>query len=364
MDGKIEDRYTCRILRTVAEGGMGAVYEAVQEGAYGFEKRVAIKTLLPSLSGKREFLRMLIAEGKLVANLVHENIVQIYNLAESELGCHIVMEYVHGISLSDFIHYHGALKVALPEKLAVFIAARIARGLAYAHSRCDRGGNPLGIVHRDICPRNILITAEGLPKIADFGIAKAVGSVFPGGPRSVMGKLHYMSPEQARGDPVDFRSDIYSLGLVLFELMSLRHARHAGGDRTQLLQLATHGGVDWDRFPDDVTPDIRRILTRMLAADPADRYGDTDILGYELDYHLHHEGLGPTAATLGEYLRVHFPYLSATPEALPDDGEHTRILVSTVFSSLGPTGIEEMTGLSPTREVTREAGTSRSPIAP
>jgi serine/threonine protein kinase len=209
-------------ISKIAEGGMGAVYKAQQKGTAGFEKTVAIKTLLECYSQNKNFVDRFVSEAKLVADLVHENIVQIYQLDHYKGTYFFVLEFVNGISLHDFLNFLNKTQVQLPQKLAVFIASRIARGLAYAHSRCDASGVPLSIVHCDVCPRNIMITTEGLPKLADFGIAKAQTI---GNQESMDGKLPYMSPEQANKQNMDFRSDIYSLGMVLFFMLSGKSAR-------------------------------------------------------------------------------------------------------------------------------------------
>lgn len=303
----ITDTYTFKIVRQIAKGGMGTVYEALQQGANGFEKRVAIKTLLPRLSTSSRFVDMFIDEAKLVADLVHENIVQIYQLGESEFGYYIVMEYVHGLSLADFIHFHSAAGIGLPRELAVFITSRIARGLAYAHSRSTLDGEPMHIVHRDVCPNNILITTEGLPKLGDFGVAKAVNNVFSPNDRSLIGKMMYMSPEQASRESADHRADIYSLGMVMFELLAFKCAR--GRWEEDPLPAARDGSVDWDALPGDLDPDLRAILDRMIAPDRDARYADTSQLAYDLEYFIYHKGYGPTVVTLEKYLSKNFPYL-------------------------------------------------------
>ncbi|MBU1432030.1 protein kinase, partial [Myxococcota bacterium] len=153
---EINEKSAYRIVRKIAQGGMGTVCEAIHCGANGFEKRVAIKQLLPKLSDDQVFVSLFVTEAKLVANLVHENIIQIYQLNRYQGGYYIVMEYVHGLSLAEFIQRHKDKH--LGEELAVFIVSRIARGLAHAHSRRNAQGESLKIVHRDVCPNNTLIT--------------------------------------------------------------------------------------------------------------------------------------------------------------------------------------------------------------
>jgi len=253
-------------------------------------------------------VELFLDEARLVADLVHENIVQIYQLARQDNEFFMVLEYVHGMSLRDFIRMHRILERQPPGELAVFIVSRIARGLAYAHSRVAPDGHPLNIVHRDVCPNNILITTEGLPKLTDFGVARAAPSACAERIRGLVGKLRYISPEQAACRKVDFRSDIYSLGLVLFELLTL-HKAIPGTTRDEVLAAAREGRVAWDLLPEDLSEDLLRILRRMLAPVPDERYDSTDRLGYELEYHIYHKGYGPTVVTLENYLRELAPGL-------------------------------------------------------
>ena len=304
----IENQCSLRVVRRIASGGMGTVSEAIQLGAGGFEKRVAIKEILRSSVHKPGFEEMFVDEAKLVANLVHENIVQIYQLNRCETGLYIVMELVHGLALSDFIQQHkldGAVTHTIPTELAVFIVSRIARGLAYAHSRCDVDGTALNIVHRDVCPRNILITTEGLPKLGDFGIANA--SNMESGDGGFVGKLSYVSPEQASARPIDFRSDIFSLGAVLFELLTLVSCRLKWDD--ELFKAASEGWIDWDLLPEDLDRRLLRILETMLAVDIDKRYRSTDELAHDLEYFIYSSGYGPTVVTLEKYMRQVAPWL-------------------------------------------------------
>lgn len=294
-----------RIVRKIADGGMGSVYEAIQDGANGFQKVVALKFLLPQMSDPR-YVQMFIQEAKLVANLVHENIVQIYQLGRSEEGYYIVMEFVNGLSLQEFMRVHTHANRYIPTELTVFIGARIARGLAYAHSRNDAYQLPLRIVHRDVCPNNVLITTEGLPKLTDFGIA--VGSFYLETPNLLMGKLTYMSPEQAHRQPLDFRADLFSLGAVIFEMLS-NHAIRRSGSEGELIVAAREGTVAWDLLPPTVPPAVRLMLEKCLARDPNDRYASADELAHDLEYFIYKDGYGPTIQTLEAYLRKQCPFL-------------------------------------------------------
>ncbi|OGV35033.1 MAG: hypothetical protein A2020_10905 [Lentisphaerae bacterium GWF2_45_14] len=305
---KIKDSVEFEIVECIAEGGMGAVYKAYQKGVDGFVKTVAVKTLLAPLSSEKRFVDMFRAEALLVANLVHENIVQIYQLGKYEGNYYFVIEYVDGITLHEFIDFHIKLKIKIPLNLAVFIASRIARGLAYAHSRTARDETPLNIVHCDVCPSNVLITTEGLPKLTDFGIAKAATMVSDG---TVSGKLPFMSPEQASGKALDFRSDIYSLGIVLFYLISGEHTRDVSNDFAKLLEQAKSNYINWGKFPDEFKNDrpLMNIIEKCLAPEADQRYCSTAELARELEYYIYKDGYGPTIVTLAKYMRENMAYV-------------------------------------------------------
>jgi eukaryotic-like serine/threonine-protein kinase len=310
------------VVRKIAEGGMGAVYKAQQKGTAGFEKTVAIKTLLGRYSKNRKFIDKFVFEAKLVANLVHENIVQIYQLDRHKGEYFFVLEFVNGVSLFTFVDFLARTKVQIPENLAVFIASRIARGLAYAHSRCDASGKALSIVHCDVCPHNIMITTEGLPKLTDFGIARATTME---GKKSVDGKLPFVSPEQINGGEVDFRSDIYSLGMVLFYMLSGKNARRINVSGQDIIQQAKSNTIHWEFMPDHIDKELLKIIAKMLETNPEDRYQDTSELSRVLEYHIYKDGYGPTIVTLSDYMREQMPILFDTSAGYSEDGEFTEI---------------------------------------
>src|SRR6187549_3124447 len=198
---------------------MGIIYEAEQDGARGFIKRVAIKVIRQNYASQKQFIDNFIGEAKLVADLIHTNIVQTYHLGETRGIYFIAMELIRGVNLEQFAQQLQDKRKVLPRELAVFIVSRVARGLAYAHSKTDRNGKPLGIVHRDVSFKNIMIAFEGDVKLTDFGIAKAKGFLTDQEGEIVAGKADYMSPEQANFQITDKRSDLFSAGVVLAHLL-------------------------------------------------------------------------------------------------------------------------------------------------
>src|SRR5438132_10088497 len=198
---------------------MGIVYEAEQHGAREFVKRIAIKVIRQNYADQKQFIDNFIGEAKLVADLIHTNIVQTYHWGETRGIFFIAMELIRGVNLEQFYQQLLDKKRVLPRELAVFIVSRVARGLAYAHAKTDKDGKLLGLVHRDVSFKNVMIAFEGDVKLTDFGIAKARGFLADNEGEVVAGKADYMSPEQANFQITDKRSDLFSVGVVLADLL-------------------------------------------------------------------------------------------------------------------------------------------------
>ena len=293
---------------------MGSVFEAILYGAEGFEKQITIKTIRERFTGDEDFVDMFIGEAKLVADLVHQNIVQIYKLGRIKNTFYIAMEYVHGVNLQEFMARHLELGQKVPIDLGAFIVSRICRGLEYAHSKRDRNGNSLGVVHRDISPKNLMITAEGEVKITDFGIAKARKLMKDQEGTVLMGKAQYMSPEQAQYMATDRRSDIFSLAVVMTELLTGESIFGTTEDTTMILGNVVQKNIP---KPRDLNPDIpeslEKIMLKALERSVGRRYQDAGKMGYDLEYFMYHKGYGPTIVTLEKYMRQLFPRLYVAP---------------------------------------------------
>ncbi|RME78310.1 MAG: serine/threonine protein kinase [Planctomycetota bacterium] len=295
------------IVREIAKGGMGTVYEALQHGVEGFRKTVALKVILGEYSRDPEFVEMFIGEAKLVADLVHQNIVQIYQLGKMKNYYYIAMEYINGVNLKEFIERHIQLGREIPIELAAFIVSRVCRGLEYAHKKTDRRGRPLNVVHRDISPANIMLTFEGVVKITDFGIAKAANLMRDREGEVLMGKLRYMSPEQAQYKKTDNRSDLFSLGVVLYELLSGSVLFEEGDTQTTIDNILYKEIQPLQNFKPEVPDELNRIVMKALSRKPEKRYQSAGEMGYDLEHYMYHNRFGPTNVTLEQYLKKIFP---------------------------------------------------------
>lgn len=303
----ISDTNVFRLVRKVAEGGMGAVYEAVQLGAEGFEKRMAVKTILEDFTSNSEFTEMFIGEAKLVADLIHQHIVQIYQLGRYGNHYYIAMEYIHGVNLEEFIERHAEFKKRVPTEIAVYIASRVARALEYAHNKRDRHGDLLGIVHRDVSPKNVMIDSEGVVKLTDFGIAKARNIMKDKEGDVLMGKVQYMSPEQAQFEHTDGRSDLFSLGVVLYEMLAGRNIFSDDDTLVTINNVVKKPIPPIGEFNPHVDAKLEAILSTMLERDRSKRFQHSGVCGEELEKYIYSGGYGPTFNTLSEYLKSLFP---------------------------------------------------------
>lgn len=292
-----------KIVRTIAEGGMGVVYEAAQHGAGQFSKTVAVKLIREEYSTIPEFQNNFIGEARLVADLIHTNIVQTYHLGTIGGQYFMVMEYVNGVNLEQMIERHAALNRVLPVDLAAFIVSRIARGLAYAHAKHDREGRLLGIVHRDIGPKNIMIAYEGDVKLTDFGIAKALDLMYNEEGQVIAGKDEYLSPEQASYAVTDARADLFPLGIVLAELLLGRNIFRSQDrleSRQNILSLPI---PKFATLRPEIDPKLEAIIQKALQRDRNDRYQSANEMLTALEVYLYSDGYGPTNEKLGAYLR-------------------------------------------------------------
>jgi len=324
----IQNEFRYEIVRKIFEGGMGVVYEAEQIGARDFVKRVAIKVVRTHYASQNTFIENFIGEARLVADLIHTNIVQTYHLGEANGVYFICMELIRGVNLEQFAQQLNDKRRVLPRELAVFITSRVARGLAYAHAKTDKDGKPLGIVHRDVSFKNVMIAFEGDVKLTDFGIAKARGFLIDQEGEIVAGKADYMSPEQADFQITDKRSDIFSTGVVLAHLLLGRNIFKGPTAEESRQRIMKQAIPDFRTMDERIDDSLNEILQRCLTRDLAKRYGTADELMTALEYYIYHGGYGPTNETLGKFIRELFgqavpPAAAATSHGSTELLEHT-----------------------------------------
>jgi TonB family protein len=290
------------LIEPIATGGMAEVYRARMMGLEGFQKIVAIKRILPHLTDNDEFVTMFVDEAKLAAQLQHPNIIHIYDLGKIERSYYIAMEYIDGKDLRSILRSLDDKKARLPLGLALFIASRLAAALDYAHRKRDLQGKAMALVHRDVSPQNVLISYDGDIKLCDFGIAKAASKATHTRAGALKGKLQYMSPEQAWGKDIDNRSDIFSLGLVLHEMLTGRKGFAGDSDLSILEQVRAPKLVPPREIDPSIPPEVERVVLKALQEDREQRYQTAAEFAAELGNILQLIRPTPGASELGAFL--------------------------------------------------------------
>ncbi len=305
------------MVRQLAEGGMGVVYEARQLGAGQFSKTVAVKLIREEYSAIPEFQKNFIGEARLVADLIHTNIVQTYHLGHTGGQYFMVMEYVGGHNIEQFLDKHRQLGRLVPVDLAAFMVSRIARGLAYAHQKRDREGNHLNIVHRDIGPKNVLIGFEGDVKLTDFGIAKALNLMYNEEGKVIAGKDEYLSPEQASYAVTDARADLFPLGIVLTEILLGKNIFRSLERSQSRRNILTMQIPQFSSLRPEIDPRLEAIIQKCLRRDRDQRYQSAAEVLHDLEVYLYSGGYGPTNEKLGTYMRELFATENPKPAPGP-----------------------------------------------
>ena len=315
---------------------MGEVYLGEVEGAANFTKRVAIKRVLPHLAENQGFVKKFIDEANLMVQLHHGNIVPVLELAEEEGELWLAMEYVPGRDLKAVTHRLRKEKQHIPPDLALWLVTEICAGLDYAHQKVGEDGEPLGIVHRDVSPGNIVLGAGGEVKLVDFGIARARGGVHHSVSGALQGKFVYMSPEQADGRSVDARSDVYAAGLVLYELLcGVRPFE--GESETETLRLVRQGEIEPpSRHRPELEPALDTLVLKALAFEPADRFESAGAMRLALLRYLAASTSSADAAAFARFLGDLFPEGVVPPVAPQPKNIDEALLLQ--LGALTPTG--------------------------
>jgi serine/threonine-protein kinase len=300
-DAHQQQRY--RVLERLASGGMAEVFLAESAGIEGFKKQVAIKRVLPHLSEKKRFIAMFLDEARLSAHLSHSNVAQVFDIGVGDNAYFIVMEYVDGSDLKGVIDFMAKSGQSMPIEAACFIAAKICEGLTYAHELKGADGQSMQIVHRDMSPPNVLITKYGEIKIVDFGLAKATSQLEKSEAGIIKGKFSYLSPEAAQGGEVDLRTDIFAVGIILWELLSGKRLFLGETDFATVKQVQAAQIPSLRQQNPSIPPELEGILARALARDPQNRYGSARDLGRDLTSFLYRFGRPVSAFDIAEFVR-------------------------------------------------------------
>ncbi|CAM3466676.1 protein kinase [Corallococcus sp. ZKHCc1 1396] len=280
-----------QLVRKLASGGMAEVFLAKAAGPRGFEKTLVLKRILPHLAEDEAFVEMFLGEAKLAAQLDHPNVVQIFDFGEADGSYFLAMEYIDGPTLRRLIKRSTEQQAPLPVALCAKMVACAAEGLAFAHELADpETGTPLGLVHRDISPENVLVSRQGAVKVVDFGIAKVAGQSHRTQTGVVKGKVAYMPPEQLQARNMDARVDVYALGMVLYELLTGRRPFDAATEVGMMQAILFEPFVPAVERRPDLPPAMQRILERALAKDRAERYPDCRELQADLERFVMSQG--------------------------------------------------------------------------
>src|SRR6187551_1492982 len=309
--GSTVGRYT--VVRHLASGGMAELFIAKQEAMGGFEKPVVLKLLQPRYAENPRVVTMFLDEARLAAKLNHPSIVHLYDVADEGGMKYIAMEYIHGETAADIVKRGLEVNNYLPLEHAVHIIRQTAAGLAYAHERREPDGHVLRIVHRDVSPTNVLVSFEGQTKIVDFGIARAQDELREeSGTRP--GKASYMSPEQVRGEPADYRSDIFSLGIILYEL-TLCQRLYRGAPEVIMRKIVQEKVTPPTAINRDYPPTLELIVMKALEKRPEDRYQSAEEMSHDLEEFLEESGLRSGNRRMAHYMHEVFGTGAAASES-------------------------------------------------
>jgi serine/threonine protein kinase len=297
-----DNRY--RITERVAAGGMAEVFRGVAESMRGFKKNIAIKRILPSLTKNKKFVAMFLDEARLSLALQHANIVQVFDIGHSEDTYFIVMEFVDGVDLKGILDWRRRIGRRIPIAHSLYIAIEICKGLSYAHDLPNpETGAPMGIVHRDISPPNVLISKQGECKVVDFGLAKATSQVEITDPGVVKGKMSYLSPEAARGEEVDSRADIFAVGILMYEMLTGKRLFYGETDY-QTVELVRNAKIPPIKPQNpQVEPELEDIVRKALSKRKEDRYQNATDVQDALAQYSYSRGLKVISRDIAELVR-------------------------------------------------------------
>ncbi len=321
MDQLTFGRY--QLIKKIATGGMGEVFLARQKGPVGFQKLVVVKRLLPHLSEEQEFINMFFDEARIAALLNHPNIAQIYDLGEAEGGYYIAMEYVHGENLRVVAAEAHERKGGMPLALKCRVLADAAAALDFAHKAKSPSGQPLNLIHRDVSPQNVIVGFSGGVKLIDFGVAKAANKITRTATGIIKGKYAYMSPEQARGDELDSRSDIFGLGIVFYEVLTNLRLFKRENDTATLKAVVGLKVTPPSQVVKGIPKAVDAIVMKALEKHRDDRYASASEMQLAIEEFLVRQRLPATPAHVAAFMTDLFPDESSQ-EAIVEEPTWSR----------------------------------------
>jgi serine/threonine-protein kinase len=325
-----------RLLGVMSAGGMAELYLALQAGPEGFSKVVALKRVLPHLADSHDFVQMFMDEARLAARLDHPNIVRIYDFGESNRQYFMAMEYLPGEDLSS-IHWRARKAgQVMPHEIACAVVQAAAEGLHFAHELTDTNGQPLHLVHRDANPSNILVTYQGVVKVADFGIAKAMGNVNQTQFGQVKGKAAYLAPEQATGETLDRRADVFCLGIVLWESLTGQRLFSRETEVASAQASVTYTPPLPSKVRPGLPAELDLIILRALAKRPEQRYQTAQELADELEDFFRRKSMKPTAKEIAAWMEGLFGRERAEAKLAIAQGRNLQAMVSQVMRPIIP----------------------------
>lgn len=337
------------ILAKLATGGMAEIFLARGASTAGIERYVVLKRILRERATDAAFVRMFLDEAKLAAQLQHPNIAQVYDIGKLGDSFFFTMEYVHGETVRALLHRSHGLRRPIPVGSMLTIAAGAAAGLHHAHERIGMDGKHLGIVHRDVSPSNLMVSYEGTVKLVDFGVAKAAHNSQETRSGTVKGKIAYLSPEQCRGRAIDRRSDLFSLGIVLWEMLTTeRLFRHPSDFETMASIVNDATPPPSSRRP-DVPPELDHLVLRLLAKEPDQRYQTGGDLLEDIENLAARVGQPLSAAALGRVVRELFGQRPEPWIELRSSEEHAHVVTVTSEPVPADLGLDSVRSMEPAR---------------
>ncbi|MGZ6143987.1 MAG: serine/threonine protein kinase, partial [Myxococcales bacterium] len=323
-----------KLVKLIASGGMAEVYLAKQAGAAGFEKMVCLKRILPHLARDKQFVEMFLNEARLAARLDHPNIVSIFDLGEANGNYFIAMEFIDGPSLRAIHKLAAERGESLPIPEICKIVSMASGGLQYAHDLTEPDGKPLGLVHRDISPDNVLVHRNGSAKVVDFGIAKAANSSSQTRTGTLKGKVAYMPPEQLRGEQLDRRTDVFALGVVLYELLAGKRPWEGTSEVALIGKIMTEEPEPLATLRPDAPGELCTIVEKALAKDRSQRYQSCHELQADLEALMVEMGQTITPSRISDFVKAYSP----EPQSAASIPEQSSAEIQQIENEMNGTG--------------------------